>query len=299
MHHGRRKALKRAGCVAAALVIPSIAPAWSSSEPERTGGPYVPTPQVVVDQMLRMAGVGPDDYVIDLGSGDGVIVLTAARQFKARGMGVDIDPELVKHANAQAARMGVADRASFHVMDVFRTDLSRASVVTLYLLPGMMINLRPKIYGELKPGTRVVSHDYHFDDWRADDSVSFDVPEKEAVNGVPRATVWLWIVPARIGGQWRVAVDGGEQYEITWRQNYQVIEGSAQSGGRALKLQHAALRGEAVEFTLASGAERHVFRGKVQGDAMHGTVTSGPGKTARWTAKRTGRGAAQTSASVQ
>jgi hypothetical protein len=171
-------------------------------------------------------------------------------------------------------------------MDVFKTDLSRASVVTLYLLPGMMINLRPKIYLELKPGTRVVSHDYHFDDWRPDDSISFDVPEKEKINGTARATVYLWIIPARIGGRWTVQVEGGEKYDVTWRQNYQVVEGGTQSGGRTLKLQEAALRGEQIEFTLVPRGSRQVYTGRVTGDAMQGTVDLGHGKTARWTAVR-------------
>src|SRR5688572_22135942 len=125
----------------------------AQKELERTGGPYVPTPQVVVDEMLRVGKVGPRDYIVDLGSGDGVIVLTAARQYKARGLGVDIDPDLVSQSNAEAQRLGIADRASFQVQDVFKTDLSKASVITLYLLPAMMVNLRTKIYLEPRPGT--------------------------------------------------------------------------------------------------------------------------------------------------
>ncbi|MGE5522978.1 MAG: SAM-dependent methyltransferase [Rhodospirillaceae bacterium] len=271
----------------AALAFVAIT-AHAQKEPERTGGPYVPTPQLVVDQMLRFANVGPNDYVMDLGSGDGVIVLTAAQQYKARGMGVDIDPELVKLANREAARLGIADRATFKVMDVFKADLSRATVVTLYLLPGMMINLRPKIYLELKPGTRVVSHDYHFDDWRPDDSLTFDVPEKEKINGTPRATIYLWIVPARAGGRWNVAVDGGERYEITWRQSYQMLDGTAQAAGRTLKVQDPDLKGEQIGWVLATKGGRYLFTGRVNGDAMQGTVDLGRGKTARWTAVRVG-----------
>ncbi len=183
-------------CLLAALAL-SAAPAFAA-DIERSGGPYVPTPQVVVDQMLRMGNVRESDFVVDLGSGDGVIVLTAAKQFKARGMGVDIDPALVKLSNDTAKTLGVADRARFLQQDVFKANLNEASVVTLYLLPGMMINLRPKIFNELKPGARVVSHDYHFGEWQADDQISFDVPEKEAVNGVPKATIYFWTVPAKI-----------------------------------------------------------------------------------------------------
>src|SRR5215216_5458714 len=117
----------------------------ADKELERTGGPYVPTPTIVVDQMLRMGNVGPKDFVIDLGSGDGVIVLTAAQQYNAAGMGVDIDPALVKSSNAQAKKLGIDNRVSFEVQDVFKTDLSKASVITLYLLPSMMSNLKGKI----------------------------------------------------------------------------------------------------------------------------------------------------------
>jgi hypothetical protein len=270
----------------AALLLCAASAAFAQSESERTGGPYVPTPQVVVDQMLRVANIGASDYVMDLGSGDGVIVLTAAQQYKARGMGVDIDPELVKLANAEAVRLGIADRATFQVMDVFKADLSRASVVTLYLLPGMMIDLRPKIFNELKPGTRVVAHDYHFGDWRPDDAVTFDVPEKEKINGAPRATVYLWIIPARIGGRWTVQVEGGETYDVTWRQNYQSVEATARSAGSTLKLRDAVLRGEQLEFALTSHGTRQLYTGRVNGDAMQGTVDLGRGKTARWTAVR-------------
>ena len=159
-------------------------------ELQRTGGPYVPTPQVVVDEMLRMAKVGSEDFVVDLGSGDGIIVLTAAQRLKARGFGVDIDPELVALSNGEAKKRGVADRATFHVMDVFKADISKATVVTLYLLPGMMADLRPKILGEMRPGSRVVSHMFGIGDWK---------PERDG-----RVEVWglehwayLWTVPAR------------------------------------------------------------------------------------------------------
>jgi hypothetical protein len=171
-------------------------------------------------------------------------------------------------------------------MDVFKADLSRASVVTLYLLPGMMINLRPKIYLELTPGTRVVSHDYHFDDWRPDNQITFDVPEKEKVNGVPRATLYLWIIPARIGGQWTLEVDGGGRYDVTWRQNYQVVSGTATVEGRTVRMQDAVLRGEHIEFALAADGPRRLFKGRVSGESMQGVVELGGGRTARWTAVR-------------
>jgi hypothetical protein len=258
----------------------------SESEPERTGGPYVPTPGVVVDQMLRIANVGPSDFVVDLGSGDGVIVLTAAREHKARGLGVDIDPALVSRSNAEAKRLGIDDRASFHVQDVFRTDVSRATVVTLYLLPSMMMDLRHKIFSEARPGTRIVSHDYGFDDWLPDDQVTLEVPEKAKVNGVPRAYIYLWIVPEKVAGAWQVSIEGGERYDLTLTQKFQVLEGTASTRGKPARLGYADLRGEEISFSVVERGARRIFRGRASADAMHGTVDLGSGRSARWTAKR-------------
>jgi phospholipid N-methyltransferase len=260
-------------------------------EQQRTGGPYVPTPQVVVDEMLRMAKVGADDFVIDLGSGDGIIVLTAAQKHKARGFGVDIDPELVKLSNNEAKKRGIADRASFHIMDVHKADLSKASVLTLYLLPGMMIDLRQKIFTELKPGTRVVSHDYSFgDEWLPDEQYTWDVPEKEKVNGVPRATVYLWIIPAKVAGRWRLdlAAPASSQYDLTLKQNFQSLEGTAAGGGaKPVRLSHSRLLGEDITFALPVAGDYHLFKGKVSGGRMEGGVQLAGGKgVAKWTATR-------------
>ena len=260
---------------------------------KRTGGPYVPTPQVVVDEMLRIGGVGPNDFVIDLGSGDGVIVLTAAQRLKARGFGVDIDPALVRLANNEAKKRGVADRASFQVQDVFKTDLSRATVVTLYLLPSMMSELQSKLYRELRPGTRVVSHDYYFGEWDPDDQYTWDVPEKEKINGVPRATVYLWHVPARVAGRWQLelAAPAAEKYELALKQRFQNIDGAITAMGGAAKggakLSQSSLRGEAISFAFPAAGGRHRFKGTVSGDRMAGTVElAGEKGTAKWTATR-------------
>lgn len=260
-------------------------------EEKRTGGPYVPTPQVVVDEMLKMGRVGPDDFLVDLGSGDGVIVLTAAQRYKTRGIGVDIDPQLVHLSNSEAKKRGIADRAAFQVQDVFKADLGKATVVTLYLLPGMMVNLRPKLLKELRPGTRVVSHDYHFGDWAADDQYTWDVPEKEKVTGVPRATVYLWIVPASVAGKWQLelAAPGAAKYELALKQNFQSLDGAvtgaaAKSG---LKLTQSSLRGEAITFAFPASGGRHLFKGTVSGDKMEGNVELAGGKgTAKWSATR-------------
>ncbi len=257
-------------------------------EAERTGGPYVPTPQVVVDQMLRFSGVAAKDFVIDLGSGDGVIVLTAAQQMKASGMGLEIDPALVTLSNASAKKLGVADRATFHVQDVFKADLSRATVVTLYLLPSMMMNLRNKIYNELRPGARVVSHDYHFGDWEADDRITFDVPEKEPINGVPSATLYLWTIPAKVSGRWEIKVDGADAArEVELSQNFHRVNGTLPNA-KSVGISDVVVKGEAITFSIWNGSVRHHYRGTVRGGVMGGMVNL-DGKEAKWQAVRMGQ----------
>lgn len=259
--------------------------AWAQTKDiERTGGPYVPTPQIVVDQMLRFGNVKESDYVMDLGSGDGVIVRTAALQMKASGLGLEIDPELVKRANELAKKQGVAERASFQVMDVFKADLSKATVVTLYLLPGMMMNLRNKIYNELRPGARVVSHDYHFGDWTADDRITFDVPEKEFINGVPSATVYLWTIPAKVAGRWQIKADGQPPLEMELTQNFQLTNGTLPNP-RGAGIADVTVKGEDITFSIWQGSVRHHYRGRVKGDAMNGVVNLN-GRDAKWQAVR-------------
>jgi hypothetical protein len=182
--------LKLLGAVLA--LAPFIA---SGADVARTGGPYVPTPPAVVEAMLKLADVGPSDYVIDLGSGDGRIVLMAAAKFKARGVGYDIDPDLVEGANVSAKKQGVADRAKFEVRDVLKADVSRATVMTLYLLPGMMTSLQKKLLAELAPGTRIVSHDFTFENWKPERSVTVDTDEKYNISGSWTSEVHLYIVP--------------------------------------------------------------------------------------------------------
>jgi len=258
------------------------------AEAFKSGGPYVPTPQVVVDKMLQLANVGEKDFVVDLGSGDGVIVLTAARQFKAGGMGVDIDPDLVKLSNESARKFNVGDRVGFVELDVFKADLSRASVVTLYLLPGMMLDLRSKIFNELKPGVRVVSHDYHFGDWVPDNKITFDLPEKEKINGVPSATIYLWHVPAKIAGVWTLKVAGGDTHELVLKQRFQAVDATVTVNGKPLRPMQTALRGDEFSFALPESKGLARFTGRITGDLMEGTAEL-PGTTtpARWSAVRT------------
>jgi ubiquinone/menaquinone biosynthesis C-methylase UbiE len=169
--------------------------------PDALVAPFVTTPMGVVDEMLALAGVGPADVVVDLGSGDGRLVIAAVARFGARrGFGVDIDATLVDYANRKAAEAGVAERVRFHVRDLFDTDVREATVVTVYLLPIAMNRLQDKLLAELAPGTRVVSHDYPFRGWTAERVVSLDVPEKNDYTGRRSTSLYLYKVPARAAG---------------------------------------------------------------------------------------------------
>lgn len=275
-------------CTALAQKPPPKQP-FVPPEYERSGGPYVPTPNVVVDQMLRMANVGADDFVMDLGSGDGVIVLTAGHKLKASGYGADIDEELIRLSNERAKSLGIADRVRFEAKDIFKVDVSKATVITLYLLPEMMRSLRTKLYTEPRPGTRIVSHDYHFDEWMHDSEITFEVPEKEFIMGIPRATLYLWIVPAKVGGAWRMQVDGHGDFDVALKQRYQKFEGTADAISRKsgkTMLMEPQLNGTEIRFVLPQGGIRGRFLGKVDGDRIEGTANFGDGKPVRWRATR-------------
>ena len=238
---------------------------------------WVPTPDRVVEKMLELAKVGPGDYVSDLGSGDGRIVVTAAKKLGAQGFGVDLHPDMVKLSENRAAKEGVSDRAKFYVRDIFETGLKPASVVTMYLLPSLNLKLRPRIL-DLKPGTRVVSHAFDMSDW-----------EPEVYDTSTGNSVRLWIVPAKAGGEWSVRTSNpGKAGELDLRQTFQMLGGAGRYGGQVVTVRDAKLLGEQVSFTLledANGGIRHEFRGKVTGDAMEGTVRSGA-ETATFTATR-------------
>ncbi len=259
---------------------------------------YVPTPQIVVDTMLKMAKVGASDYIIDLGSGDGRIVITAAKQYGARGFGVDLDTVLLKIANDTARREGIADRAHFVEENLFKTDLSKATVISTYLLPEMNEKLRPRILA-LKPGTRVVAHDYHMGEWRPDDNDTLSVPEKTVGNpGV--SYIYMWYVPANAAGKWKGSATVGRQtlaVDIDFGQRFQMLSGKALINQKPAEIMSGRLRGEDVTFWLNTGSGaasvRHEFNGKVTGDTISGTVRIHVGKTveqAPFTAKRTGKG---------
>jgi hypothetical protein len=256
--------------------------------------PYVPTPQVVVDEMLKLANVTANDFVIDLGSGDGRIIISAAKRFKAKGLGVDIDPKLVALSNKNAKAEGVADRAEFAERDMFKTDISKASVLTLYVLPDFMQKLRSKVLTELKPGARVVAHDYYMADWDPDRVVTLTVPEKIEANGTDKAYLYLWIVPAKIDGTWRVDLDAEERSEelvVAFSQRYQTINAAAEKKRAPLKIENPTLNGEEIKFSLTLGSTRYQLTGRVLGDKMEGSATATVGKGPfKWRGTRVGGG---------
>jgi protein-L-isoaspartate O-methyltransferase len=190
--------LARRRICAAALLLPALpAPATSAPAPE-SAAPYVATPWSIVDAMLTLAGVGPDDFVIDLGSGDGRLVITAVTKYGARGgYGVDIDPALVRLANANAAQAGVAERVRFEERDLFTADVREATVVTVYLLPKVMGAVERKLKAELAPGARVVVNDYPFPTWQAERTLERDTLDKVAISGLTFTQLYLYRVPAR------------------------------------------------------------------------------------------------------
>ena len=279
------------------LAVALLAPA-AQAQDGRGDVVYVPTPQIVVDEMLRMAKVSANDYLIDLGSGDGRIVITAAKKLGARGFGVDLDTYLLKIANATAKKEGVADRARFVEQNLFETDLSPATVITSYLLPDMNRRLRPRLLA-LKAGTRVVTHDYHMGEWDPDEEKTLLVPEK-VVGDPGKSYIFLYIVPAQVAGRWEseVAVSGKPAvFQFNFEQNFQLVHGSVRAGDRDLKLPQFRLAGERIAFILpvpGSGAPVvHRFSGLVKGDAIEGTVTVGEGAGQRvmpWKAKQTAKG---------
>jgi hypothetical protein len=270
-----------------ALVVSVV---FAAENVVKDGGPYVPTPQAVVDAMLDVAGVGPRDFVVDLGSGDGRIVLTGATRHQASGMGVDIDGELVGLANARAQKLGVAQRVQFHQQDVFAADLSRATVLTLYLLPGMMERLRPKLLKELKPGTRIVSHDFDFGEWKPDRTVEVPTPEKYDIAGSWTSSVHLWTVPAAVEGAWlgSLASGDGGPFRLEIRQRYQQFGGRLVRAAQVSELREAQLDGPRIRFS-APGADGRLesFTGTVQDGKIAGEFRAGSaGTTVRWSATR-------------
>ncbi len=229
---------------------------------------WVPTPQELVDKMLDMAKVTPKDYVIDLGSGDGRTVITAAKR-GARALGIEYNPDMVELSKRNAAREGVSDRANFVKADLFESDFSEATVITMFLLPGINIQLRPKIL-DLRPGTRIVSNSFTMGEWAADE-------EGTVKNGCASyCTALLWIVPAKVEGTWQLS-----QGELALKQTFQMVSGALRSGNVSTPVTNGRLNGDQITF-IAGGNQ---YSGYVNGDVIEGNVGSG----GSWKATRAGK----------
>ena len=245
--------------LAALLAALSVAALAEESTPSP---PFITTPDEVVDRMLRLAATGAGDVVIDLGSGDGRIVIAAAKNFGARGIGIELDTRLVEKSRENARLAEVADRVSFIEGDVLATDISQASVVTVYLLPFLIDKLQPRFLGELKPGTRVVSHAFGMVGWKPDRAESMHLSKPHPGQG-DESMLYLWVVPAEVRGRWQAA-------DLTLRiyQNYQELEVEGALGRRAL----AGAQGVVSGYDVSWDAKGVRFRGRLEGNRLVGEL---------------------------
>ena len=232
---------------------------------------WVPTPQVLVDKMLDMAKITSQDFLMDLGSGDGRTVITAAKR-GTRAQGIEYNPDMVSLSKQNATKEGVSDKAEFVKADLFETDFSRATVITLFLLPEINLRLRPIIL-DLKPGTRIVSNTFTMDEWIPDDTT--DVGDDESSWNM----AYMWIVPAKVEGTWHLT-----QGDLILKQEFQMVSGNLKTGNNTTEILSGKLHGNELTFT-ANGAQ---YTGKVNGNEIAGIITSG-GSTSKWTATRTGK----------
>jgi hypothetical protein len=240
---------------------------------------WVPTPDEVVERMLRMAQVTANDYVIDLGAGDGKIAIMAAKKFGARSLGIEYNPDMAKHAQGNVEKAGVAGRARIVQGDIFASDFTKATVLTMYLLPALNLKLRPQILA-MRPGTRVVSHSFNMDDWEPDEVSSLD-----------GRRAYFWLVPASVAGTWAFEATGGgatEKSDLSLEQRFQKIDGSLALGGQVQAgLRDARLRGFNISFSYVDGASvRRDLSGRVSGNRMEGSYRTDNGIEGRWTATK-------------
>jgi hypothetical protein len=239
---------------------------------------WVPSPDDVVDRMLTMAQVTASDFVIDLGAGDGKIAIAAAKKFGARAQGIEYNPDMVKHANENAAKAGVAGDGAGKAMirhgDIFATDFSRATVITMYLLPGLNMKLRPQLLS-MRPGTRVTSHSFSMEDWEADEISSLD-----------GRRAYLWIIPANVQGTWSFE-SGGQRTDMVLEQTFQKIHGTLALGAMQAGLREPRLRGAAISFAYVDAAGvRRDLTGRVNAGRMEGTFRDEKGAEGKWTATK-------------
>jgi SAM-dependent methyltransferase len=234
---------------------------------------WVPTPEELVAAMLDAAKVTAKDFVMDLGSGDGRIVIAAAKR-GARALGIEYNPDMVALSRQNAQEAGVSERAAFRQADIFETDFSQATVVTMYLLPDLNMRLRDKVLG-LKPGTRIVSHSFDMGDWEADETINIDY-----------RTAYLWIVPAKAAGTWTWTGPKGDA-ELTLVQTFQKLEGKLKSGGTEWTVRNPKLDGDRLGFSVEESASAmREYAGQIKGDVITGTSKAAGGASAPWSAKR-------------
>jgi hypothetical protein len=251
------------GLTLASIALCGCQPGGNQAADANAAAPSLAAPQVateleIVRAMLDMAQVGPEDLVVDLGSGDGRIPIMAASTKGARGMGVEIDPDRIAESNANASKAGVAERVQFRQQDLFVTPLNDVSVLTLYLLPEMNLQLRPKILVQMRPGARVVSNSWDMGDWRPD--------QRQTVGSTQ---IFLWIVPARVEGRWQFQTQAGSG-ELALTQTYQDFSGTVSAGGRSTPVAEGALRGDRISFSADLGQGPRRYEGQVQGDTIAG-----------------------------
>jgi len=230
---------------------------------------WVPTPQSLVDRMLELGKLTPKDYLIDLGSGDGRTVITAAKR-GATALGIEYNPDMVALSQRAATKEGVTEKAKFMKADLFETDFSKATLITMFLLPDINLKLRPKIL-DLKPGTRIVSNSFTMGEWQHDRSVQ--ATEKEGCQSY--CTAYLWIVPAKVDGAWKLP-----EGELTLKQTFQMVTGTLKAGGKETAVK-GRLNGDRISFK--AGAVQ--YTGRVNGDAIKGTIKSGA-TAGEWSAAR-------------
>ena len=249
--------------------------------------PYVQTSMNVVDTMLQLGRVGAGDFLIDLGSGDGRISIRAATRFGTRGLGVDLDDNLVRTARAEAQKQGVQALIAFEARNLFDTDLSRATVVTAYLLHGVNLRLRPQLFEQLRPGTRSGTHDFDFGDWKPDQKMTIDVPDKPY--GSPRSDIMLWVVPANVAGTWQWTQDspsGPVRYEARVSQRFQAVKLAVSGQGRNVSASEVKLDGSALSFVLGGAESPQRFIGEISGNMLRGQIARVGNATVQWQAAR-------------
>ncbi len=287
----RRRQLLAIGSAALAAALWTATPAWAQKGKVETYAPqsgqagkdviWVPTPYALVTRMLQLGGVTKNDYVIDLGAGDGKIVIAAAKEFGARGHGIENNPDMVAHAQRRAQAAGVADRARFEKADIFESDFSQADVITMYLLPTLNLKLRPTLLA-LKPGTRLVTHAFTMGGWQPDET-----------SRAAGASAYLWLVPANLGGRWRLRYPcGGQAVNVPMtvaRQVFQFPQGRVQLGSAETSLRDARVSGDRLRFAFTdTGGRLRRFEGRIAGDRIDGRVSGGGGAPAPFSAERQG-----------